>query len=101
MALQDAEQLLAYAVAETTDALGLTDQDAAAVKLARDYAAVIDASRDDAKIHAWTMRNIAPLLLDCLEALGATPAARARLKGGKPADAPRSRLQALRDARQA
>ena len=84
-------------LAETLTQLDLTEEDAAAKKLAQRYAQVID-QHDDA---AWAMRWIGPLLLDALEQLGATPAARVRLKGGKPADAPVSQLAKLRAARRA
>jgi len=45
------------------------------------------------------MRWIAPLLQQCLEALGATPVSRAALNKGKPAAKGQSKLQAMRDAR--
>lgn len=110
--LGDAAKMLLYHVTETLDALPKEDQDAAVRELARKYADVIDRSDghcracDDpdcrrSTTSAWTMRWIGPLLLECLAELGATPAARSRLKKGKP-DAPKAgRLQALRDARQA
>ncbi len=44
--LRDAEDLLAPAVAATISKLALTDEDAAAVKLARRYAATIDEAAD-------------------------------------------------------
>ena len=94
-ALRDASELLWPAVSVTLTQLDLTDEDAAAKKLAQRYAQVIDQHEDQ----AWAMRWIAPLLLDALEQLGATPAARARVKGGKPADAPVSQLAKLRAAR--
>ncbi len=90
--LRDADELMATAVAATLDALDLTEADTAAVRLARRYAAAID--DDEAALDVY-----GPKLLAVLEALGATPAARARLKGGKPADAKPSRLAQLRDAR--
>jgi hypothetical protein len=96
-ALRDASELLWPAVAETLSQLDLGSEDAAAKKLAQRYAQVIDGAKDP----EWAMRWIAPLLLDALEQLGATPAARARLKGGKPADAPVSQLAKLRAARRA
>src|SRR5258707_6084763 len=96
--LRDAGELLAPAVAGTVAALTLTAADAAAVKLAQRYAAAID----DADNRAEVLEKLGPKLLAALEALGATPAARARLKegkatgGGKP-----SGLQALREAHRA
>jgi len=94
--LRDAATLLGPAVAQTIAALDLGEEDTAAVQLAHQYARCIDEHHDT----AWAMRWIAPLLHDVLESLGATPAARARLKGGKPApDATPNRLHALRAAR--
>lgn len=96
--LQDAARLLRSAVDDTIEALeGLTAADLGAVRLARGYADTIDQADDT----AWAYRWIGPLLLDCLEQLGATPAARARLKGGKQADAPQSQLAKLRAAHRA
>jgi hypothetical protein len=112
--VRDAGELLAPAVEQALNALGdnLTESDAGVAQMARQYAAVIDSSNghclscDDADCNraagsSWSMRWIAPLLLDALEQLGATPAARARLKGGKTADAPVSQLAKLRQARRA
>jgi hypothetical protein len=97
--LHDTSNLLGLAVNDTIAALDLADEDAAAVKLAQRYAAAIDATLGDARAHASAMRWIAPQLLDVLEALGATPAARNRLKKGGDKDARPSRIQGLRDAR--
>jgi hypothetical protein len=95
VALRDASELLWPAVAETLTQLDLGSEDAAAKKLAQRYAQVIDQADDQ----AWAMRWIGPLLLDALETLGATPAARARLtKGGQPPDARPNRLTQLRSA---
>lgn len=94
-ALRDASELLRPAVQATIDAMDLADEDGAAVQLAVQYARTIDDHED----RAWAVRWIGPLLLDALEQLGATPAARARLKGGKQADAPVSQLARLRAAR--
>lgn len=95
--LRDADDLLAPAVRETLNALDAQAQDAAAVRLALRYARVIDDHHDT----AWAMRWIGPLLLDALEQLGATPAARARLKTGRAAEAPAGQLARLRAARHA
>ena len=96
--LRDAENTLTAAVALTLNALdNLTEEDTAAKAMAVHYAEVIDNCHDQ----AWAMRWIAPGLLDVLEQLGATPAARSRLKGGKPADAPVSQLAKLRAAKRA
>ena len=95
-ALRDTSELLWPAVQQTIAELGLLGSDAAAVKLAQRYAQVIDKNTDQ----AWAMRWLAPLLLDTLTELGATPAARARLsKGAKPADGKPNRLAQLRAAR--
>jgi hypothetical protein len=99
--LKDAAKLLAPAVSDTIRALDLTDKDAAAIKLAQRYADLIDASLDkDAADRAWALRWIGPLLMDALAELGATPAARARVKKpGPAADAPKTNLARLRAAR--
>ncbi len=88
---RDADELLAPAVEETIEALQLGESDAAAAQLVRRYAAVIDEARDP----AWAMRWLAPLLMDALAALQATPATR---PAAKPPAAP-NRLDQLRAAR--
>lgn len=92
--LRDADDLLAPTMETTLAALGLADTDAAVAQLARRYAQAMDDARDP----AWAARWLGPELQRCLEALGATPMARARLR--KP-DTPRGtpRLDALRQAR--
>ena len=80
----DASTLMRWAVDETIEALDLKPEDAAAVRLARAYADQIDSNADDPKLNAWNMRWIAPQLLDVLNELGATPAARNRIKKGEP-----------------
>lgn len=95
MGLRDAGELLEGAVRETIGALEVTDADTAAVRLAIAYARTIDGNPDP----SWAYRWIGPLLLDTLEQLGATPAARARLKTGKTGDAPVGQLAKLRAAR--
>jgi hypothetical protein len=106
--LRDTSELLWPAVQETLTALGLGSQDAAARKLAQRYAQVIDAlpnrGSDRAHDQAWGLRWIGPELLKTLDALGATPDARARItrlaKGGdKPADAAPTELDRLRASR--
>lgn len=120
--LRDADDLLAPAVEETLAALELVDADAALVRLARSYAAAIDDAavladaldgmpRDDedierlvrvleAKVRAQTvLETFGPKLLAALSALGATPAARGKRKGGGGDRAGENRLQALRAAR--
>lgn len=84
--VRDASELLWPAVAETLSQLDLKAEDAGVKKLAQRYAQVIDQHDDP----AWCARWVFPLLLDCLNALGATPAARAALtkKGGPANNAP-------------
>ena len=105
MKLRDTSELLWPAVQNSLAKLELGDEDDAVARLAQLYAQVIDRLPDEAPRgypdRAWGTRWIAPLLLDCLEQLGATPAARARLKGGKQGDAPVSQLAKLRAARRA
>jgi hypothetical protein len=96
--LQVADRLIGPAVEESIAALDLDQVDAGAVQLARRYAALIDES-DTPQLKAWALRWIGPLLLAALESLGATPTARARLKGGKTPDAGPSQLARLREAR--
>lgn len=96
MTVRDASELLWPAVAETLTQLDLGPEHAAAKKLAQRYAQVIDQTKDE----AWAMRWLAPLLLDALSELGATPAAIARLtKGAKPADGKPGGLAKLRAAK--
>lgn len=94
--LRDADQLLAPAIAGTIAALGLKPEDAAAATLAERYAAAIDADTDG---EGYALDRLGPKLHAVLESLGATPAGRARLKGGKAADAAPNRLQQLRNTR--
>jgi hypothetical protein len=98
-ALRDVSELLWPAVEETIADLGLGSSDAAAVKLARRYARVIDQT-SDAK-QASVLRWLGPELLKVLAELGATPAARAAMTKGKkqPGDDKPNRLQQLRNAR--
>lgn len=89
--LRDAETLLGPAVEQTLTALELVDADAALVKLTRRYAAAIDDDGD--------LEKLGPKLLAALQALQATPAARARRRHGGGANAGPNRLQELRAAR--
>jgi hypothetical protein len=94
--LRDADDLLAPAVAETLAALDLGPEHAAAVKLAKRYAAAMDSARDPAYAARW----LGPELLKCLAELGATPAARHALaKGQRQAPAGPSQLDRLRSVR--
>jgi hypothetical protein len=117
---------LEAAVDETLGALTLAPEDAAAAALARRYGQQIDEAahaeaiaeraiktlmEDDgddgehrryvyalaAKVEAKELLDkLGPKLLAVLESVGATPAARSRLKGGKPANAAPSQLAELR-----
>lgn len=105
MALRDASELLYPAVCATLSQLGISTRpgeegkDAAAAKLAQQYARQIDAAAPG-KDYAWALRWLGPELHKVLESLGATPAARAAMKTPKPgSDGKPSRLQQLRDAR--
>lgn len=58
----------------------LAESDQAAVRLAREYAAVIDDAGDEDRDKV--LERFGPKLLAVLEQLGATPKARAARKGG-------------------
>jgi hypothetical protein len=94
MALRDASELIYPAVQETLAELGLLGDSSAATKLAQQYAKVIDSQsghcrgcdNDECRRSQgapWAMRWLGPLLLDSLEALGATPRAKAAQTKGK------------------
>lgn len=94
--LRAAEDLVLPALQESLSALGLGPEHAAAVRLAERYAKVLDRAQDV----AWACRWIGPLYLDALDAIGATPMAKARLaKGQKQAPHVPSRLDELRSRR--
>jgi hypothetical protein len=95
--LQDTDRTLAAAVALTLDALKLAPEDAAAKRLAQKYAAAIDAAEQSQD----ALDKLGPKLLATLESLGATPAARARLKEGSAQGGKPNRLAQLRAARPA
>ncbi len=100
MPVRDASELLYPAVCESVAVLDLDPdgKDAAAVKLAKHYARLIDEASDakQANIARW----LGPELLKVLESLGATPAARSALKprGSKTSERA-SKLDQLREAR--
>lgn len=95
--LVPAGDLLADAVRVTLAELKLADEDQAATRLARTYAKTID----DADDQQDALERLGPKLLAVLESLGATPAARARIRvGGVPSRA-ESRIAAIRAARRA
>lgn len=119
--LQTIDGLLGPAVAATVKALSAAAEDAAAVRLAERYAATIDDAyqvaaqlagvepddagtarlieRLQAKVEAQAvLAELGPKLLATLEQLGATPAARAKVKAGGGPGGP-SRLEAIRAAR--
>lgn len=82
------------------EALTRPDESATA-ELALALARQIDAERGDKR--RLTLERLAPLLLDCLEALHLTPRSRAKLPKGVETDAARaaSRLDELRQRRDA
>src|SRR5260221_12633265 len=93
--LRDAGELLGPAVTGILDVLPLAAADMAAAKLAQRYAAAID----DADNRDEALERLGPRLLAVLEALGATPAARAKLKEGRAGGSGKpGGLQALREA---
>ena len=124
--LRDADELLAPAVAASVNALQLTDdRDAAVVRLTQRYAAQLDRAAElaakadaieldpddrDGQLLLATLAaqvgaqqalaTLGPKLLAALQALQATPAARARRKGGGGDHAgEQNRLAQLRAAR--
>lgn len=111
MPLRDASELIYPAVQETLAELGLLGDSSAATKLAQQYAKVIDSQsghcrgcdNDECRRSQgapWAMRWLGPLLLDSLEALGATPRAKAaQTKGAKPPESKPGGLAKLREAR--
>lgn len=79
-ALRDASELHWPALAEALASAGLKPEDAAAIRIAKRLAQVIDGARDQ----EWAMRWLMPNYLAALDALGLTPAARAAMTKGKP-----------------
>lgn len=84
--------MVAPAVADAVGALDLADEDVAVVRLAREYAAAIDAAQGDVAV----LSDLGPKLLAVLKSLGATPKDRAGLGGGGAARGP-SRLDHFRE----
>ena len=78
--LRPADDLIAPAVAETLENLGLQPGDVALARLAEQYAAAIDAADPDGRPDV--LSKLGGRLLSALDALGATPRARAALKKG-------------------
>lgn len=103
MTVQDAANLLRSHVDRTVAELDLDGKDAAAVKLAQHYADLIDHAftEGDRADRSYVLRWHGPILIDLLAELGATPAARARVKKGpqRPGAAPENQLTRLRSAR--
>ena len=91
--LQPAERLLTPAVNATLTNLEFDHADAGAVALARKYAAEID--NGDAE----TLEKLGPKLLAVLDALGATPRARALIQKGGAGGQAQGKLAAIRAAR--
>lgn len=97
--IRSASDLLLPAVQETIAKLVLTPEDTAAATLAEHYARTIDAASEE--LEADTLKELGPKLLGCLEALGATPRARALLRKGVPGNGGPTKLQEIRNARRA
>jgi hypothetical protein len=105
LAVQDIDRMLWPAVQATIASLGIDTKDgtadAAAAKLAQQYARTIDEA-PPGRDYYTRLRWLGPELLKVLEQLGATPAARAAIKRGQAADKPAaqvSKLEQLREAR--
>lgn len=93
--VRSADGLLSPAVAATLAALPLEDKDNAAARLATVYASEIDAA--DAEARAEVLRDLGPRLLAALDALGATPKARALTgRGGGGSGGALAQLRASR-----
>lgn len=91
--LRDASHLIGPALSETIRNLPTKPEDAAAIKLAETYARSIDGASDEPDV----LRDLGPKLLAVLEALGASPRARAALAAKETGDVPGSAaLEALR-----
>lgn len=105
MMLRDASELLYPAVCATLASLDIDTKDggkdAAAAKLAQQYARTIDEA-PPGKAYAAALRWLGPELHKVLDSLGATPAARAAIARTAPkpaAPAQESKLDQLRAAR--
>lgn len=94
--IRSVDTLMSAAVAETVANLDLSAEDVAAVRLAQRYAAAIDAAGADDLV--VVLDRLGPKLVAVLDALGATPRARATL-AKVPAPPVDSKLSALRSAR--
>jgi hypothetical protein len=97
LVLRDADRLLVPAVSDVLGHLELAPEDAGIVRLVGEYARILDDAPGDVEVWA----KIGPKLLTALEALGASPRARAALKKGGAPNAVQNRLAVLREARRA
>jgi hypothetical protein len=93
--IRAADDLIAPAVHEAIGQLPLRPEDHAAATLAQRYAAAID----DADDPQATLDALGPKLLATLDALGATPKARAQIMKGVSSGENPGKLAALRAAR--
>ena len=95
-AMRDPSEYLFPAVVDAIAAADLAPEDEALVKAAKYLARVIDQA--PASKEAYAARWLIPELARVLAELGLSPAARARMKGGKPVDhldSPLARLKAV------
>lgn len=90
---RDLDELLLPAVDVTLEALELGERFAGIAQLARVLASAIDEARDQ----ATALRVLGPQLRQVLEALGGTPAARARMPAGKPQRSAPGKLSQIRN----
>ncbi len=94
--MRDPSEYLLPGVVGAINALDLKPEDEAMAKIARHLARVVDQA--SAAKEAYAARWIVPELVKVLAELGASPAARSRIKGGKPPvelDNPVRRLQSV------
>ncbi len=101
MAVRDVSHMLWPAVRQAISQLDLdTSKDAAAAKLAEQYARTIDEA-PPGREYAARLRWLGPELHKVLESLGATPAARAAIRRGDAKDKPPAQVSKLDQLRQA
>jgi hypothetical protein len=91
---RDPDELLLPAVEVTIEALKLPESSGAMAQLARVLAGTIDDARDQAA----ALRLLAPQLMKALEALGGSPAARARMPARPAQRSAPSKLAQIRSA---
>jgi len=97
--LRDADHQLGPALERTLGELRLARIDDAVATLAQRYAQAIDDTPEGTTTEV--LANLGPKLLATLQAMHATPAARARVKSGGGVVASPNRLQNLRATRRA